>query len=157
DVRRTDKIWKRQQFCIGRRLRLEDVTAGARERFVEEGRFQRGFVDDSTAGRVDQKGGRLHPRQLARPNGATSTLIERNVNRKEVRFLKQRIETDGGHAGFSKEIVVRQDVVSDDTRAERTGKARDRLADIAAAKDADRGRRELPASTWRPGACAEIV
>ena len=100
-----------------------------------------GFIDAS-ARRVD------HPARRR---------IERHVQRHDVRTLEQCLERHRQHAGLAIEIVVVPDVVRDDARAKRAAEARDLLADVAAADDADGGRGNLPPAGDDASAGGEIA
>ena len=60
-------------------LLFEDVEAGACVFFGFEGMDKRGFVDNRTAGSVDEEGGRLHAEKLGSVEKAASVAVEWNV------------------------------------------------------------------------------
>ena len=64
--------------------------------------------------------------------------------------VEQRVERHRRDAGVAIELVVGADVVREHRRAERAAQPRDRLADVAAADDADDGGGELAAAGLAP-------
>src|SRR4051794_39304132 len=79
------------------------------------------------------------------------------MKRDDVRAPEQRVESHRRDRRLCIEDIVRTDVVSENRRAERARDARDLLADVAAANDADGRGGDLPAAAMLPTAGREIL
>src|SRR4051794_17077512 len=92
-VRRDDDVVELEERVVGgRRLLLEDVDRGAGDGPVDERPMQRLLVDDRAARRVDEIGGGLHQRELARADQLARRLVEVARDTDEVRLAQQRLE-----------------------------------------------------------------
>ena len=76
------------------RFILEDIEAGAGDLPGGEGLDQRRLIDDRTAGRIDQKGRRLHAAQGLLIDQMAGSGRQWNVDRDDVRGLEELVKGD---------------------------------------------------------------
>lgn len=81
------------------RLVLEDVEPRAGDAALGERLVQRRLVDDRSARRVDEVGGRLHERETRLVEKAARLLGERDVHGHDVGAGEELVEPDLGHPG----------------------------------------------------------
>ncbi len=102
---------------------------------------QRRVIDDTAAGDVGQRRGRLHQRELGGADGVMARLRVRHDDDEVIALAQQRLLVDPARAERRFEIGREPGaVVIDHLHAEtERAAARDRLADAAHAEDAERG------------------
>ena len=121
----------------GERLALVDVERGAAEVAAVERRHERLVVDDAAARQVGDDAARGHERDLAAADQPLRLVVERRVDRDDVRLLEKRIECRGpAESQCSEAIVGDVRIEPDGLHAERLRAQRDLTADAADADDA---------------------
>lgn len=112
--------------------------------------MQRVFVDDATAGRVEQVSSRLHAGKLRRTDEIARLIVQRAVDRNEVGVCHQFFERDQFHAncccdGGIEKRIERNRLL----HAEGGEELHERTSDSAQADDAERAVAEFAAHIRR--------
>ena len=97
-MRRQHHVVHGKKLRLDEGLVLEHVEAGAGDAAFGERADERGLVDQCAARGIDEKGARLHQRELARPDQMPGFLAQRRMDRDEVRVSENLVEPDIGHA-----------------------------------------------------------
>ena len=127
-----------QRMVHLRRLLGPDVEAGARDLLRAQRVLERLLVVDVAARRGDEIGVLLHQAELARADHAARAVVERAVDRDEVRSPQQFVERDLGGAALGDRLLVEIGVVGQHLHVEqRAAQPRDAAADVAEPADAD--------------------
>ena len=129
---RDDQIVQLEQRVVRRsRLLLEYVDRRSGDLAVRQRPVQGFLVDDRPARRVDEEGGRLHQRELARADQLPRLLVERAVHAHEVGFAQQRVQVHQLHAQRRHRFLRDIGIAGQVTHGEGHGEAEQFGADVA--------------------------